>query len=437
MKKAITLMLAMIMFVAVVGGCAPAAAPGETPGAAPTAPGDTAAEEVPVIRIGILHGVTGPLAAVGQEFVGTVMAAVDIINNPHPQLGDFPFAAGEGLPNLGGARIEIVVADTQSNPEIAAIEADRLINAEGVVALAGGHLSGVALTASVTAERNRVPYITGTATSPPLTDRGLEYFFRATPHDGTFARNAFDFLDSIREQYGIETIAIVAEEAEFGAMQRELYTQEALARGYTIVESFLYPSAPVSITSEAIRIAAAQPDVIFQASQGPEAILFTQAFRQFDVRPTAWITGRAGFISPEWFDAVGTDANYVMTINAWSLDLARVKPFIDDINEIVVRHAGVPLNGDYAREFDAFMILVDAINRAGSTDSAAITQALRETNMSADWLVCPWPGVRFDETGQNVYGDGIMTQVHNQEYVTIWPEAVATAQWVIPMPPWS
>ena len=442
MKKTMALILTLIMLVAVVGGCngGQQAAPGGTP----AAPGGDAGQAAPggdapeVIRIGVLHALTGPLASVGQDFVGTIEAAVDVINNPHPELGDFPFAAGIGLPNHGNAIIELVLADTQGNPEIAAVEADRLINSEGVVAIIGGHISGVAVTMSNVAERNRVPYFNATATSPALNRRGLEYFFRSTPCDEVFLLDTFEFLASIREEHNLETIAIVAEETEFGVMVRDIAEQYAEDFGFEIVESFVFPASSASVTSEAIRIAAADPDILFQVAFTSDAILFSQTFRELDVRPQIWMGFRGGFISQEWLEAVGDAANYVMNTQPWSQDLVAFKPFTEYINNLVIQHTGgVGLNGDYAREFDGIIALADAINRADAVTPEAVTRALRETNIGPDWLLSPFPGISFDETGHNRYGRALVTQMQNLQHVTVFPPQYASAEMVVPMPPWN
>jgi len=64
-----------------------------------------------------------------------------------------------------------------------------------------------------------------------------------------------------------------------------------------------------------------------------------------------------------------------------------------------------------ARAFTGFLTLVDAINRAGSTEPAAIQKALKETNLPADQLLMPWAGVKFDDKGQNIGVRAILQQL--------------------------
>jgi ABC-type branched-subunit amino acid transport system substrate-binding protein len=90
-----------------------------------------------------------------------------------------------------------------------------------------------------------------------------------------------------------------------------------------------------------------------------------------------------------------------------------------------------------ARAFTAFMTLADAINRAGSTDPAAIQKALRETNTPPEQLVMPWTGVKFDEKGQNIGVRAILQQLQDGTYHTVYPFDLATKNAIYPTPAWS
>src|SRR5262245_56600946 len=78
------------------------------------------------IRVGALYPLSGQVAKSGEDTLNAIRLAVDIINNKTPGIS-LPFVATEGLPNLGGAKIEIVAADHQGSPEIRQAEAERLI----------------------------------------------------------------------------------------------------------------------------------------------------------------------------------------------------------------------------------------------------------------------------------------------------------------------
>ena len=108
------------------------------------------------------------------------------------------------------------------------------------------------------------------------------------------------------------------------------------------------------------------------------------------------------------------------------------------VNEMFQKRFGRSMNGHSARAFTGTLVLVDAINRARSTDPQAIRKALLETNIPANQTIMPWDGIAFDpKTGQNIHSSGIIVQVQNGTYRTVWPFNLASSQVVWPMPEWS
>jgi branched-chain amino acid transport system substrate-binding protein len=80
-----------------------------------------------------------------------------------------------------------------------------------------------------------------------------------------------------------------------------------------------------------------------------------------------------------------------------------------------------------AREIQGFFVLVDAIDRAGSTDPAKIQAALKATDLKPDQLMIGYRGVKFDDKGQNTLASGVMIQLQDGEnYVGVWPKTATT-----------
>ena len=89
-----------------------------------------------------------------------------VINKNHDF--DLPLAKGEGLPGLGGAKIRLVFADHQGDPQKGRAEAERLITQEKVCAVIGTYQSSVAVTVSQICERYQIPFISADNSSPSL-----------------------------------------------------------------------------------------------------------------------------------------------------------------------------------------------------------------------------------------------------------------------------
>jgi len=174
---------------------------------------------------------------------------------------------------------------------------------------------------------------------------------------------------------------------------------------------------------------------VMQASYINDAILYMQTYKEMRFTPDAILADGVGFIEPEFLQTLGDDGNYILTRATWSKDLAEAKPLVGTVNQMFRERYEANMTGNSARTFTGMLVLADAINRAGSTDSEAIREALLETNVSSDKLIMPWDGVKFDrETHQNTLGKGIICQIIDQEYYTVWPWDLATKELIWPMP---
>ena len=161
------------------------------------------------IKIGVIYPLTGAAGSTGLELKNAAELAAEIVNADMKDLS-LPLAAGAGLPHLKNAKVKLVFADHQGNPQVGATEAERLITQEKVVALMGCYHSAVTATASQQAERLGVPFLNADSTSSTLTQRGFKWFFRTTPHDELFVQNFFAFLKDLaaKKKVQVKTLAV-------------------------------------------------------------------------------------------------------------------------------------------------------------------------------------------------------------------------------------
>lgn len=390
------------------------------------------------IRIGAIYPLTGAAASTGLEMKNALELAADMINNGAKGVA-IPLAAGGGLPNLKHAKIKLIFADHQGNPQVGATEAERLITQEKVVALIGAYFSNVTATASQVAERYGVPFLNPESSSATLTQRGFKWFFRTTPHDDLFVHNFFEFLKDVEAKKGIKPkrIALMNENTLWGVETTKLEDKLAKEKGYNIVEKVTYPAKSTQLTSEVQRLKASNADLVMQSSYLGDAILSMKTYKEQGFTPAAILANDAGFSDSEFLKTLGKDGNYILSREVWALDLTSHNPLIKQVNDLYSAKYKVNFNGNSARSFTGLFTLADAINRAKATQPEAIRKALSETNIPGNQLIMPWSGVKFDATGQNTLGSGIIVQVQDGKYVTVWPYAIASKDIVWPMPGWD
>lgn len=399
----------------------------------------TAALAQQEIKIGVLYPLTGAAASTGAELKGALELAADIVNNGAKDIPDLPFASGGGLPNLNGAKIRLVFADHQGNPQIGATETERLITQEKVVAVVGAYFSNVTATSSQVAERYKVPYLNPDSSSTSLTARNFKWFYRITPHDDLFVHNFFEFFKDLEAKKGIKVgqVALFNENTLWGNETSKLESKLAEERGVTAVRSVSYPAKSTQLTSEIQSLKSAKPQVVMQSSYLGDAILAMKTYKELNFSPDMILANNAGFTDTEFIRTLGKDADHIITREVWSLDLAKNKPLIGQVNDLFRSRYKVNFTGNSSRTFTGLLTLADAINRAGSTEAEAIRKALSETNIDGKNTIMPWKGIKFDQQGQNSLGSGILVQIVNGKYHTVWPFNLATRDVIWPMPKWG
>src|SRR4051812_2911871 len=403
-------------------------------GAALALPGRAAFAQTPTeVTIGILFPLSGSGAQVGVDARHAIETALDVINNPHPDF-DLPLAKGSGLPGLGGAKIRIVAADHQSDPQKGRSEAERLITQDKVSAIIGSYQSAVAATISQTCERYAAPYIAADNSAPSLTKRGLKFIFRPGAQDEMFSGAMFDFLDALKKKgQKVETLAIFAEDTIFGTDSANVQRKLAADRGYKIVADVKYRANSPSLTAEVQQLKSANADVLLPSSYTTDGILLVKTMTELGYKPNAILAQDAGFSEKALYDAVGQQIVGCMTRGSFSLDLAAKRPMVGKVNDLFKARSGKDFNDLSSREFMAMIVLAEAIDRAKSADGTKIRDALAATDIPGEKTIMPWSRVKFDETGQNTFADPVLLQWTGDKFVTIFPTQAAVAEAKYPM----
>ena len=385
------------------------------------------------VVIGALYPLSGASAQIGVDAKTAFETALEIVNAAHADL-DLPLAKAAGLAGLGGAKVRVVYADHQGDPQKGRAEAERLITQDKVSALIGSYQSAVAATISQTAERYGVPFVSADNSSPSLHRRGLKYFFRAAAHDEMFSIVMFDFLDSLKKKgEKIETLALFYEDTIFGTDSSNVQRKLAGERGYKLVADVKYRANTPSLTAEVQQLKAGNADVLMPSSYTTDGILLIKTMGELGYKPKAILAQAAGFSEKALYDAVGQQVQGLITRGSFSLDLAAKRPLVGKINDMFKAKSGKDLNDNTSREFMALLVLADAIDRAKSADGKKIRDALAMTDIPGERTIMPWKRVKFDENGQNQDADPVLLQWAGTKFVTVFPPQAAVAEAIWPM----
>jgi branched-chain amino acid transport system substrate-binding protein len=395
-----------------------------------------AAAQQPV-KIGVIYPLSGNSASAGNYSKMAIEVGADVVNNGNAELAKImPIAKGGGLAGLGGAKVQLVFADNQGTPAAGQNQALRLISEEKVAALIGAYQSGITVTASAIAERHGIPFLTAESVAANLTERGFKWFFRTTPVAIDFARAYSTFL---REQKAagqkVGSIAIVQENTEYGNSVASVIADQFAKDGLTVTQKIAYSANSSDVQPQVLQLKEKNPDVVIFISYTSDAILYTKTMKELGWKPAIMIADNAGFNDPAFVKSMSSLVEGLVNRSTFAGGKPGTVPYI--FNELYKKKTnGDDLDDVSARGLEGFLVMADAINRAGSTEPAKIRDALKATNLPADQMVTGYDGVKFDDKGQNVLASTLVTQMRGGKYVAIWPKARATDQVILPYKGW-
>lgn len=381
-----------------------------------------------VVKVGNIEPLSGPSASVGQQGKAARDMAVEEIN-----------AAG-GIKSLGGAKIQMIYADSESKPEKGVAEAERLINTEKVHVLTGCWNSSVTYPVTAVAERYGIPFIVPVSVADKITEQGFKTVFRIAAKDSWWTRDQFTFLKDMEKEFNtkVETLAFVYENGDWGKGFAEKWKEFAQKGGYKVVLDEPYPSSATDLSPVVNKIKRANPDVLLLVSNAADAILITNTLAEYKVRPKAIIGSGGGHADPSFLKAVSKNGQHIFDIVEWETDVN--KPMVKEINEKFKTKYGYNLAGESVDAYIAMYVLADALERAGSLDPKAIREALAKTRLTTGpAMIASYDAVEFDETGQNKHAAPVIVQINDVgnglERISVWPKGARRANYtpVFPM----
>ncbi len=368
------------------------------------------------VKIGVLHPVTGFLAYSGNlSRLGATMA-IDDIN-----------AAG-GIHSLGGARLEAVLGDAQSKPEVGSAEVEKM-NEAGVSAIVGAYASAICLATTQTAAKYNIPHVVDVGVADQIVQRGLKNTFRFAPGYKVVTDAAIAYLDQLNTQAGkpAKTVMIIHEESLFGTGTAKLLSAKLPELGFEVKEVIKHANPTRDFNNIVLRIKAANPDIVIPANYYNEYALLVRTMRQQGVQPKAIFSVLGGGASSYKFVKEFADvANGVIDVNHWFNPKDErawaLKKRVDAMKDQYFTYE-VFLN------YEAMHLLADAIERARSTKREDIIAALASSTWDKSFM--PFGPTRFVD-GQNTGARPLMMQVLKNDIRTVLPKDYAETGPVFP-----
>ncbi len=381
-KRAIALTLSMILGVTMFSGC----------GSSNSAKGSGDSD---VIKIGVFEPLTGENGGGGsQELQG-----IEYANKMYPE--------------VLGKKVELVVVDNKSDKGEATTAVTRLIEKEGVVAIIGSYGSGVSIAAGDIIKNAGIPAM-GTSCTNPMVTQGNDYYFRACfldPFQGTVIAN-------YAIQKGAKTAAVITQNGDdystgLGNFFKKSF-KELTKNENAIISEGVFQTNEQDFNAILTNIKSANPDVIFAPSSVATAPLIIKQARALGI--TCPIMGGDTWENPSIIDVAGADAEGIVLSTFFDENdtaaTAEAKKFVEGFKKELGDSSSI-IPAVSALAYDSYIVMLDAIKRANSTDGDAIRKALVDTK--------DFEGVtgliNFDQNGDAKKNVAIIKTVKNGKFV--------------------
>lgn len=385
------------------------------------------------VKIGVVLPLSGPLAPIGINCRSGSDFAMKRIND-----------AG-GIQSLGGAKLNIIYADSTGVPEVGTSETERLVIREKVPILMGAYQSSVTFPASMIGEKYKVPYIVLISVRDDIViGRGFKYIFRCGVASSQQAQGMIDFVVDMNKKHDKKArkVALVYENSDFGQSVIAGVKKFLKDTDLRIVLDEPYPTKLADFTPVVTKLKSAEPDVIFRIQYVSDAILFTKALAEKKVDVMGIIGAGGGEADPTFVPSVGLLGEYHLTNPAYTPTMPYVIPWLKQINDDYKTANGRDITTDGTHGIFNLYFIKDALERARSTDPQKIRDAMAATDIKGynnPWFLFPFEGLKFDKDGQNIYSVPTMSQYLGQKLYAVWPEKyqLKGKELAWPMPPWA
>ncbi|MDT8419970.1 MAG: branched-chain amino acid ABC transporter substrate-binding protein [Desulfuromonadales bacterium] len=337
------------------------------------------------IKLGVAGPHSGDLAPYGIPAMKAAQLVVKKVN-----------AAGGVL----GKQVELLIQDDQCKPEIATNTATKLVT-EGANVVLGHICSGATKAALGIYKDAKIPVMSPSATNPPLTQSGdYPNFFRTIASDDMQAKMAVDFA---LNDLGLKKIAVLHDKGDYGKGFAEFAKKflEDSGKAEVVLFEGITPGA-INYDSIVGKIRKEQAEALIFGGYHPEASKLVSSMKRKRL-DTVFISDD-GVKDDSFLKVAGSAAEGAYVTGP--RDLSSIPLNAAATEEFKAEYGADP--GAFFQEgYSAALALLNAIEKAGSTDYDAMTNALR-----SQYVETPVGKIKFDDKGD---AEGVGFSVYKVE----------------------
>ena len=312
------------------------------------------------LKIGAILSVTGPASFLGEPEARTLEMLVAETNK---------------MGGVMGRPVQLIIKDSGASPEKAFSFAKQLIEEEKVFAIIGPSTSGETMKIKAVAEAGKT-ILMSCAAAEAIVNPQAKYVFKTPQKDSDAIIKIFQEMKKMK----ISRIGVLSSNTGFGGAGKGQIEKLAPQHGITIVANEVYDKAASDLTAEVTKIKAANVQAIVNWSIEPAQAIVIKNARQIGL--TVPIFQSHGFGNIKYVQAAGAAAEGVL-FPAGRLLVADVLPKNHPQKALLLQYTK-DYESKYKDEastfgghaYDAYIILLKAIEQAKSTDTEAVRTAI-------------------------------------------------------------
>ena len=269
-----------------------------------------------------------------------------------------------------GRKVELLIEDDQSKPDLSATAARKLSEASADFILSLTHTVAALQAQTVTVE-TKTPHLAPSLTVDTLTTQINNPNFWQT---GPLASTQIATLLSFARQKSYKRVALLSDNSAISQATAKAFKAEFDKTGIQVVSEEVLPAGSVSADAQMQKVRAAKPDAIFLATLlTPENLLVLKAYRQSGMKTP--LVGNYNLAVPVYMTVAKGLLDGITFVDAWDPAKPQVKQFVAGFT----KEMGYEPHNMMGYGYDGVMLAADAIRRAGSTDKEKVRQAMQAT----------------------------------------------------------
>ena len=376
------------------------------------------------VRIAIIFPMSGANADSGKQNADGCALAVKHIND-----------AG-GIKSLGGAKLELVIADIMSDTNQCKAVAERVMQDKSILAVTGASSSAFVLPMLQVFEKARTPFITAQV-APAITGQGYQYVFETTAIAPENAKAQIGFLQYIIKKYDLDLkkVGVVYENTEYGQSNASSAAKMVEEAGLEVVFNESFPIGIPDASALIVSLKNSGAQVMIPSCYAQDAKTLTTAMRSLNYSPVI-IGGGAGFLLPAFAAELGDGVEGIISSASGNWDSRNIQenPRFKMVPEDFKKTYGEFMTEQSVASYNIIWMLSQALEKTGSRDKTQLRDAIRALQIDTFTVGGPQ---KFNENGYNTNALALMVQWQKQEdgsFIprTVYPEEYTTTEYILP-----